>query len=465
MHTSPRHVGVASVAAKALYLYSLVCASALGAVVLAQPQETPTQKNQPSVLEVLTLNDAIGPNVFVQGNVIYQTWLQRAASSDLDVAADTTPKWSVMVRQIDMSGQPSKSATITTSSAIFANWADFPSMTIAPDGTMVAHVAETSDPNEPYAYDVVLYQSKDQGRSWTRLGTAHDDGTATEHGFVSMVPPQVQNDGVTMFWLDGRNMASDGAHGAQGGGHGGGTGAMTLRTATMQPDGSIATPVVIDDRVCDCCPTSAAMTSSGPIVAYRNRSRDEVRDISIVRFVDGKWTSPELVHHDNWEIFGCPVNGPAIDAVENRVVIVWWTAANSEPVTSAVFSSDGGATFGKRIQIAKQGDHKRPLGRVDVVLLEESGDAVVSWLSAEPTDQYAAESSSYDTGGAVLRARRIRADGHMGDPYIVAIMTPGRASGFPRMNRVGDHLFFTWTDEIETARNIYHTMVPVESIP
>jgi hypothetical protein len=36
---------------------------------------------------------------------------------------------------------------------------------------------------------------------------------------------------------------------------------------------------------------------------------------------------PRLVHADNWTMPACPVNGPAVAARGNDVVVGWYTAA------------------------------------------------------------------------------------------------------------------------------------------
>ncbi len=63
------------------------------------------------------------------------------------------------------------------------------------------------------------------------------------------------------------------------------------------------------------------MTARGPVVAYRDRSVDEVRDIAVVRRVNGTWTTPAVVHDDHWQIAACPVNGPALASRGDTVVI------------------------------------------------------------------------------------------------------------------------------------------------
>ena len=53
------------------------------------------------------------------------------------------------------------------------------------------------------------------------------------------------------------------------------------------------------------------MTADGPLVAFRDRSNQEIRDIHVARVEQGKWTEAVPVHADNWRIEACPVNGPA----------------------------------------------------------------------------------------------------------------------------------------------------------
>ncbi|MGH7476336.1 MAG: hypothetical protein ACRELD_08605 [Longimicrobiales bacterium] len=305
----------------------------------------------------------------------------------------------------------------------FVNWADFPSIIELPDGSLAAHWLERSG-RQPYAYDVRISFSAD-GESWTRPTMPHTDGTLTEHGFVSLFPWAGRLGAV---WLDGRET---------GGGHGH-AGAMTLRFGTLDRSGVVSDEALLDARVCDCCQTAVAQTSSGPVVAYRDRSADEIRDISVTRLVAGAWTPPQTVHADNWEIAACPVNGPAIAAAGERVAVAWFTGAQDSARVRLAFSDDAGATFGAPVRI----DGGDPAGRVDVLLLED-GSAVVSWL--EHTDS-----------GAEVRVRHVSRSG-LGDPVTVARSSGERASGFPRMVRDGAGLVFAWTRpgdpaEVRTAR-------------
>lgn len=63
---------------------------------------------------------------------------------------------------------------------------------------------------------------------------------------------------------------------------------------------------------------------------------EEIRDISVIRLKDGKWSQPRWVAQDGWRINGCPVNGPAVAASDRHVAVAWFTgAANTQQVKLA----------------------------------------------------------------------------------------------------------------------------------
>ena len=73
---------------------------------------------------------------------------------------------------------------------------------------------------------------------------------------------------------------------------------MTLRYAAIDPKGELSDEAELDNRVCECCQTSAAVTSDGPIVVYRDCSQSEVRDTYIVRHVNSSWSIPQARRRD-----------------------------------------------------------------------------------------------------------------------------------------------------------------------
>jgi len=304
----------------------------------------------------------------------------------------------------------------------FVNWADFPSMIALPDGSLAAHWLVKSGPGT-FDYDVTIARSFDGGKTWGKPFVPHRDGVKAEHGFVSMFAAKDGN--LAAVWLDGREMKPGAGDGNKDHGHGHGN--MTLRYVKVKRDGTLMDEAALDTRVCECCQTSAAMTADGPVVVYRDRSEQEIRDISIVRLRDGKWSQPRSVFSDNWQINGCPVNGPAVSAAGRRVAVAWYTGAGNAQRVKLAFSNDAGESFGAPVTV----DDGNPTGRVDVLMLADGG-ALVCWLEKLP-------------GGGEIRMRRVRPDGKQDQAITVAPSGTARSNGFPQMARAGDALVFAWT--------------------
>jgi hypothetical protein len=184
---------------------------------------------------------------------------------------------------------------------------------------------------------------------------------------------------------------------------------------------------VLDTMVCECCQTDAVMTKTGIAVVYRDRTDEAVRDISIVRLVNGKWSDPRTVFNDNWKIAGCPVNGPAIDAIGDTLAIAWYTEAEGKPQVKAVFSNDAGETFSQPAKI----DEGKPLGRVDICLLSGMR-AIVSWMESEES-------------AAQIRTRFITQKGENSPANVIAGIPASRASGFPVMECANGKVIMAWT--------------------
>ena len=355
------------------------------------------------------------PNLAVDGSGrVHLSWLERNADSSvsLKLAVRNGAEWSAPV-------------TVTSRTDLFVNWADFPSVFVAPSGRIVMHWLQRR-PGGKYSYDVMIRQSADGGQTWSEPRVLHDDNLAAEHGFVSFVA--AEGDSVEAIWLDGRATVGgshDGAH----------RGAMQLGNGRIGPDGGVSANVMIDDRICDCCQTSAATTSRGPVVVYRDRSPDEVRDIGILRRVDGKWTQPARVHADEWKVDFCPVNGPSVTANGDDVAVAWFTGARDTARVNVAFSHDGGATFGAPVRV----DDGNPAGRVDVEF-DGTGRALVTWLERASNE------------GAEVRLRFVSPDGERSPATVVASSAAARSSGFPRMVRSGDEIFFAWTMPGDTSR-------------
>ena len=351
------------------------------------------------------------PQLAALGGGAILSWIERSGKlATLKFAERTESGWS-------------EPRTVASGEDWFVNWADVPSVVPLDDGTLAAHWLQRSG-LPMYAYDVRLSWSRDGGRTWTQSVTPHHDKTETEHGFASLF--QVPGAGLGLVWLDGR------ATGVQG--EDGEFGAMSVRAAVFDTSGQQKTELLVDDRVCECCPTTAAVTDDGIIAAFRNRTTDEIRDIYVSRFTGGKWTEPTPVHNDGWHIDACPVNGPALAARGRNVAIAWFTATGDHGRSYVAFSSDSGRSFGAPIRV----DDVTSLGRVDVDLLDD-GSAVAGWIE-------------FADGKSGFRVRRVTPRGQRSASQVVSALESGRASGYPRLVRRGDELLFAWTETGEQPR-------------
>ena len=317
-----------------------------------------------------------------------------------------------------------KPQTAIVSGDLFVNWADFPSVAAFADGTLAVHWLMKNGPSS-YGYDINIALSSDDGRSWGDVIVPHRDGTGRQHGFATLLP--VADNRLMAIWLDARSYdfyATGAAEKAF-------ANASQLRVTTIGPDGSLSSDILLDARTCSCCQTSAAVTDSGIVlVVYRDRTAGEIRDISLVRLVDGVWSGPATVHADGWEISGCPVNGPAIDTSGERVVVAWFSAAKDLPIVNVAFSDDAGESFGRSIRI----DRGEAAGRVDVLQLGD-GSALVSWVE-------------WTNAGEALLVCRARPESACSDPQVIALNDAAGSINFPRMVWAGDGVYIAWTQPL-----------------
>lgn len=309
----------------------------------------------------------------------------------------------------------------------FVNWADLPAVTPVRADFWVAHWLVRRPPGG-YAYDVHVALSNDAGQSFGPPLAAHTDDTDTEHGFVSVFPVAA---GAGLAWLDGRRTAAGGG--------------MTLRTATLTPRGRLVDERQLDGLICDCCQTGATVSDEGPVIVYRDRSEDEVRDIYSVRRVGGDWLPGAAVSADSWTIAGCPVNGPAVASAGREVVVAWFTAADGRPRVRLARSRDSASPFATPVDVHDGGT----LGRVGLALLDD-GSAVVSALMPDAQ------------GGAALTLTRVATDGSVRSAYELARGLPSLS--VPQLVRAGEFLLVAWPVLADGERGLASALLPIAAL-
>jgi hypothetical protein len=387
------------------------------AVALLATRDTRSAADTPAPLRIEPLPSPAGanssePQFTTQGDRVILSWVElNGERATLKFSERTPSGWS-------------NAQTVASGTHFFINAFDVPSVHALADGTLAAHWEERLGADEDSdASKVMLSWSKDQGRTWSAPVSPHHDGTQTEHGFVSLF--QAPGAGLGLVWIDGRgtNPKTE-------------AGDMSLRSSVYDAAGKQLRETVVVPRVCECCSTSAAETSDGLVVAFRNRSATEVRDIYVTRFADGRWSAPAIVHADGWMIDACPINGPAVAARGRDVAVAWFMAKNDQGRAFVAFSHDAGRTFGAPVRVDDAGS----LGRLGVQLLDD-GSAAVMWIE---------KSSSRSQ----LRARIVSPAGTRSAPVTVA---DTEGSRYPRVMRYRGELLFSWTDtdkgsQLRTAR-------------
>jgi hypothetical protein len=346
-------------------------------------------------------NLSLGP-----GGQVFLSWIE--------LAADSGHQLKFAALRGDRFG-PARVIATGAKGDWFVNWADFPSLIALSNNQLVAHWLERSGMGR-YAYGVRVARSSDGGITWSRPAIPHRDASDSEHGFVSLF--RVGNE-VGIAWLDGRKHAAAKSEAEA---------EMSVRFTRLSNSGQLSADQEIDARACDCCQTSAAITSRGPVLVYRDRSPQEVRDIALVRYEKGSWSRPRTVHHDNWVIAACPVNGPSVSAQGNRVAVAWFTGADEQPRAFVAFSKNAGEDFATPVRV----DDGAAAGRVDIQLLPDNS-ALVSWLE-RANDR------------AEIRIRRVYANGRRSDAKTVATSSAERASGFPHIIWRGKDVVLAWTE-------------------
>lgn len=363
-----------------------------------------------------------------EGNV-YMSWVE--------MLADTS--YQLLMSPLDTQNNTfSQRVIIVKGKDWFVNWADMPGIYPFSNGSFFAYWLEMSSP-ETYDYDI-KYSIGSPEKGWSAPQTFHNDGISAEHGFVSIAP---YADQLILSWLDGRmtkiknhnNEENEDDHGH---GH---SGAMTLRTAIIDKDGTITMRTQVDQRICDCCQTDITEGLNGPIVVYRDRSQAEIRDIYMSRLVDEKWTEPRPIHTDYWKIYGCPVNGPAIASFDSTVAVAWYTEIEGVSKTQLKWSNDGGESYHSPIDIGTN----HTLGRVDIELIKKD-KALVTWMkSINKTGEIVASIIDLNTAEQQI--------------IHIAENSPARKSGFPKILYTDTKVLISYTDALSESTSVKTSMI------
>ncbi len=310
----------------------------------------------------------------------------------------------------------SEPRTIAENRHFFRHPAEVPEVMQMNDHLWMAHWVEM--PKEGSETEFLYVSSSTDGTHWSPPAVAHKDRSEVQHGLVSMVASG--NGEASLFWLFTPK-------GEDGPGY--------LMRTIVNAAGQEIREERLDNDICSCCPTAVTKTTKGLLVAYRDHTPDDIRDIAVIRYENGRWSLPKTVHADNWHINACPTNAASVAAKGNRVGLAWYTAAQDAPKVQVIFSSDEGSTFTNPVVVSTG----HAYGYTSLTL-DDDGSAIVSWLE-----------QGKDNAARVL-AREISPSGTAGP--VVQLAEGGRmALGYPKILHSSAGTFIAWGGEkLQTAQ-------------
>jgi hypothetical protein len=316
------------------------------------------------------------------------TWLEESKDGD-----STSLLYSVM-----KNGGWSPAVTVAAKRPFFHHPAELPEIVTLPGGMMLAHWIETPEGGDDAEF-IYVSASKD-GVKWSAPAVAHKDRGMVQHGLASMVATGPNE--ASLIWLQALK---------------GENGPVSLMRSVVNGSGALVKEESLDSDVCNCCPTAVVKTARGFLVAYRDHTPADIRDIATVRFEAGKWLPSKIIFADNWKINACPINAASAAANGDNVAVAWYTAADGKARVEMAFSKDGGATFSKPTLVSTG----QAYGYSSVVLTEAG--ATVSWLER-------------GEGDARVLVRSIAADGTAG-PVTEIAKGDRHNLGYPRLLHSG----------------------------
>jgi hypothetical protein len=306
--------------------------------------------------------------------------------------------------------------TVAAHRKFFHHPAELPEVIALSGGSLIAHWIEV--PSESSEAEFLYVSASRDGIKWTDPVMAHHDKSQAQHGLASIVASGDKE--ASLFWLQALK---------------GEDGPVSLMRTVVSADGTEIKEESLDSDVCSCCPTSVAKTARGLLVAYRDHTTDNIRDISVTRLENGRWTSPKNVYPDNWKLDACPVNAAFVSAKGDKVALAWYTASGDKPRVEFATSADSGATFSKAAVVSTG----MAYGYTSVAI-DDAGGAFVSWLERGGS-------------GARLLVRHVSEAGVAGPVTQVAEGTR-KDLGYPRLLRTGTDTWVAWNTakQVQTAR-------------
>jgi len=183
-------------------------------------------------------------------------------------------------------------------------------------------------------HDIKLARSLDFGRSFLSTVRVNDDMSNAAQSFHQM---KVAKDGtIFIAWVDGRQEGQEESR------------ESVYLARSIDKGKTFENNIRISGNVCHCCKPAIAFGKSGQVfVSWRHEFPNNIRKVVVASSQDNglTWSKPIPVSNRGWQIDGCINSGPALDYINGKLYVAWFTGADSRSALKFSWSSDGGASF------------------------------------------------------------------------------------------------------------------------
>lgn len=245
-----------------------------------------------------------------------------------------------------------------------------PKIAFRKNGDVYAFYEVTSNSEVNHFAGEIHYKlSTDNGKNWSTPNRVHQDSTKHK-GWSFFDVAMLSNGEIGACWLDTSNP----------------DGGRPVKFAKTNATGKFSDEVMVDDLACECCRTGIYCDESGIInIVYRDIIQDSIRDISVATSSDGGkiFSKPICFSGDNWNIQGCPHNGPDVVSDSNGIYAVWFTGTSQQGLYYAELNSSG--SISKKEQINSEGRN------IQIALLPDGNKIMVY------NESYKIENTFYST--------------------------------------------------------------------
>jgi hypothetical protein len=202
-------------------------------------------------------------------------------------------------------------------------------------------------------------------------------------------------------------------------------------------------PKSIARGVCYCCKTALTTDLDGTIyAAWRHVYPGNERDIAFTMSRDGgrSFDEPSRVSEDEWQLDGCPENGPALAVDASRRIHVLWPTLvrNGDAETLKLFHafSVDGRVFTPRVELPTAGAAYHPQ-----LVVAPDGSLVAAWDELEAGER---------------RVRAARGEAGAGGRYVFSgLRVAGDAPGaYPALATTANHTVVAWAQRSGDATTI-----------